>query len=102
MDTVTEAEMAIAVARAGGIGVIHKNLNPRAQASRGRAGQAQRVGHDHQPDHPRPRTTIQEALALMAHYKISGVPITDGSKLVGILTNRDLRFVSDTPSRCAR
>jgi IMP dehydrogenase len=96
MDTVTEAEMAIAVARAGGIGVVHKNLEPRAQA-----GEIERVKRSESGMITRPITMgpdepIDDALSLMAHYKISGVPITENEKLVGILTNRDLRFVKDT------
>jgi IMP dehydrogenase len=96
MDTVTEAEMAVAVARAGGIGVIHKNLVPRAQAQEVERVKRSESGMITQPITLGPEATVHEALALMSHYKISGVPITDGSKLVGILTNRDLRFVSDT------
>jgi len=96
MDTVTEAEMAIALARAGGMGVVHKNMSPRDQA-----GMVERVKRSESGMITRPITlgpdkTIDEALALMQHYSISGVPITEGTKLVGILTNRDLRFVKDT------
>jgi IMP dehydrogenase len=96
MDTVTEAEMAIAVARAGGIGVVHKNLEPRAQAAEIERVKRSESGMITKPITMGPDEAIDDALALMAHYKISGVPITQGEKLVGILTNRDLRFVRDT------
>ncbi len=95
MDTVTESGMAIAMARSGGMGVIHKNMDPRDQA-----GQVERVkrsesGMITNPITLGPDKTIDEAMVLMEHYRISGVPITEGRKLVGILTNRDLRFVRD-------
>ncbi len=96
MDTVTEAEMAIAMARAGGIGVIHKNLDPRAQATEVERVKRSESGMITKPITMGPDASIQDAMDLMAHYKISGVPITVDGKLVGILTNRDLRFVRDT------
>jgi IMP dehydrogenase len=96
MDTVTESEMAIAMARAGGIGVIHKNLEPRLQAAEVERVKRSESGMITRPITMGPGETIQSALDLMAHYKISGVPITVDGKLVGILTNRDLRFVKDT------
>ena len=96
MDTVTEAEMAIAVARSGGIGVIHKNMEPRQQAAEVERVKRSESGMITKPITMGPDKTIDEALELMNHYHISGVPITEGSKLVGILTNRDLRFVKDT------
>lgn len=96
MDTVTESEMAIAVARAGGIGVVHKNLEPRAQAAEVERVKRSESGMITKPITMGPDEPIADALALMARYKISGVPITVGEKLVGILTNRDLRFVKDT------
>ncbi len=95
MDTVTESEMAIAVARAGGIGVVHKNLEPRAQAAEVERVKRSESGMITKPITMGPDEVIADALDLMAHYKISGVPITEGEKLVGILTNRDLRFVRD-------
>jgi len=95
MDTVTESEMAIAVARAGGIGVVHKNLDPRAQAAEVERVKRSESGMITKPITMGPDERIADALDLMAHYKISGVPITEGEKLVGILTNRDLRFVRD-------
>ena len=96
MDTVTESEMAIAVARAGGIGVVHKNLEPRAQAAEIERVKRSESGMITRPITMGPDEPIIDALDLMARYKISGVPITQGEKLVGILTNRDLRFVKDT------
>lgn len=96
MDTVTESEMAIAMGRAGGIGVVHKNLEPRRQAAEVERVKRSESGMITRPITMGPDETIQGALDLMAHYKISGVPITVDGKLVGILTNRDLRFVKDT------
>jgi IMP dehydrogenase len=96
MDTVTEAEMAIALARAGGMGVVHKNMPPKAQATKVERVKRSESGMITKPITLGPDKTIDEALALMNHYKISGVPITEGTKLVGILTNRDLRFVRNT------
>ena len=96
MDTVTEADMAIALARAGGLGVIHKNMEPKAQASEVERVKRSESGMITKPITLEPDRSIDEALELMKHYRISGVPITKGSKLVGILTNRDLRFVKNT------
>jgi IMP dehydrogenase len=96
MDTVTEADMAIAVAREGGLGVIHKNLDPRTQAAEVERVKRSEAGMITNPITLEPDKTIDEAQALMRRYRISGVPITEGAKLVGILTNRDLRFVKDT------
>jgi len=96
MDTVTKAEMAIAVARAGGLGVIHKNLAPKEQAAEVEKVKRSESGMITEPITLPPDRPIDEALKLMAHYRISGVPITEGEKLVGILTNRDLRFVENT------
>ena len=103
MDTVTEAEMAIAMAREGGIGVIHKNIAAAdARPSRSTRVKRSESGMITDPITLGPDRPIDEALALMAEYRISGVPITDGPHLVGILTNRDLRFVTDTTARSAR
>ncbi len=96
MDTVTEAEMAIAMARAGGLGVVHKNMGPKEQAAKVERVKRSESGMITNPITLGPNKSIDEALALMNHYKISGVPITEGAKLVGILTNRDLRFVKNT------
>src|SRR5687767_4325738 len=99
MDTVTESEMAIAMAQHGGIGVIHKNLPIEEQASEVDRVKRSESGMIVNPITLSPTARIFEALELMRRYRISGVPITeDGSKegrLVGILTNRDLRFESN-------
>src|SRR5918998_244534 len=96
MDTVTESEMAIAMAQHGGLGVIHKNLSIEEQASEVDRVKRSESGMIVNPITLSPTHRISEALSLMSKYRISGVPITeDGSKegrLVGILTNRDLRF----------
>ena len=96
MDTVTEAEMARAMARQGGIGIIHKNLPAEAQAAHVHRVKRSESGMITDPVTLGPDRSIDEALALMAENHISGVPITEGQRLVGILTNRDLRFVRDT------
>ncbi len=95
MDTVTEARMAIAMAREGGIGVIHRNLTIEKQA--GEVDKVKRSEHGviTNPFRLSPEHTINDAAALMERYRISGVPITVGEKLVGIITNRDLRFEVD-------
>lgn len=93
MDTVTEARMAIAIAREGGIGVVHKNLSIEAQA--GEVDKVKRSEHGViiDPIFLGPDNTIRDAMALMARYRISGVPVVrEGGYLVGILTNRDIRF----------
>jgi IMP dehydrogenase len=95
MDTVTEADMAIAVAREGGVGVVHKNLEPKRQAGEVERVKRSESGMITKPITLEPDKNVGEALELMSHYRISGVPITKGEKLVGILTNRDLRFVKD-------
>jgi len=93
MDTVTEAPLAIALAQQGGIGVIHRNLSIEAQAAEVDKVKRSESGMIVDPITITPDRPISEALAMMAHYKISGVPVVDGDgKLVGILTNRDLRF----------
>ena len=95
MDTVTEARMAIAIAREGGIGVIHKNMTIEQQASEVDKVKRSENGVIVNPFFLAPENTVREADALMARYKISGVPICTDGKLVGILTNRDLRFLED-------
>ena len=93
MDTVTESRMAIAMAREGGIGVIHKNLSIEEQASEVDRVKRSESGVIVDPFYLHPHNSVREALALMARYRISGVPIVDkDKKLVGILTNRDLVF----------
>ncbi|MGB4266246.1 MAG: IMP dehydrogenase, partial [Limnochordia bacterium] len=93
MDTVTEARMAIAIAREGGIGVIHKNLSIEDQAGEVDKVKRSESGIIVDPIFLSPEHSISDALELMARYHISGVPIVDSDhKLVGILTNRDLKF----------
>lgn len=95
MDTVTECGMAIAMAREGGIGIIHKNLSIDEQATHVDKVKRSEHGVITDPFFLSPTHKVTDALALMKKYKISGVPITEGTKLVGILTNRDLRFETD-------
>src|SRR6266550_3097951 len=93
MDTVTEARLAIAMAQQGGLGIIHKNMPIDVQAEEVDKVKRSEAGMIVDPVTMRPWQTITEALEVMAKYKISGVPVTDANgKLVGILTNRDLRF----------
>ncbi len=92
MDTVTEARMAIAMAREGGLGVIHKNMSIERQAMEVDRVKRSEHGVITNPFHLSPEHKIHDAAALMERYRISGVPITVNGKLVGILTNRDLRF----------
>lgn len=95
MDTVTEARLAIALAREGGIGVIHKNMSIERQAAEVDRVKRSEHGVITDPISLSPEHPIREAMAIMEHYHISGVPITRGGKLAGIITNRDLRFESD-------
>lgn len=96
MDTVTEARLAIALAREGGIGIIHKNLSIEEQAAEVDKVKRSQSGIITTPISLNPENTVQDAVDLMARYHISGIPVTDiQGKLVGILTNRDLRFHSD-------
>lgn len=95
MDTVTEAAMAIAIAREGGIGVIHRNMPPERQALEVDKVKKSESGMIVDPITISPEAPISEALALMERYKISGVPVTVNGKLVGIITNRDLKFEKD-------
>ncbi len=96
MDTVTEGDMAIAMAREGGLGIIHKNMSIRQQASEVDKVKRSESGVIVDPFYLQPDATINEAEALMSKYHISGVPIVNEEKiLVGILTNRDLRFVQN-------
>jgi IMP dehydrogenase len=99
MDTVTEAELAIALAREGGIGVIHKNLTIEEQVAQVDRVKRSESGMIVDPFTLPPDATLEEAHGLMARYHISGVPITEGDRLVGILTNRDLRFEDDLSRR---
>ncbi|HHY39380.1 MAG TPA: IMP dehydrogenase [Clostridia bacterium] len=95
MDTVTEARMAIAIAREGGIGVIHKNMSIVRQAQEVDKVKRSEHGIIIDPIFLSPDHTVREAAELMAKYHISGVPIVENGKLVGILTNRDIRFEED-------
>ncbi len=92
MDMVTEAPLAIALAREGGLGVIHRNMTIEQQATEVDRVKRSESGMIVDPVTLRPDATVREALELMARYKISGLPVTEGRKLIGILTNRDLRF----------
>ncbi|HEY0605117.1 MAG TPA: IMP dehydrogenase, partial [Herpetosiphonaceae bacterium] len=100
MDTVTEAGLAIAIAREGGLGIIHKNMSIEQQAEMIRRVKRSESGMITDPITLQPDQTIGEAWALMEEYHISGVPITSAAgDLVGILTNRDLRFETDGSRR---
>ena len=112
MDTVTEFHMAIAMAQAGGLGVIHRNLEPEAQAAQVRQVKKFESGMVVNPLTIEPTATLQQALDLMKENRISGVPVVEGGgsgksgqklagKLVGILTNRDVRFATDPRQRVA-
>src|SRR5919197_4554005 len=96
MDTVTEARLAIALARAGGIGIVHRNLSIEDQVAEVDKVKRSESGMIGDPVTLRPDDLVRDALELMARYRISGVPIVDDAgRLVGILTNRDLRFEDD-------
>ncbi|NMB10134.1 MAG: IMP dehydrogenase [Tissierellia bacterium] len=95
MDTVTESRMAIAMAREGGIGIIHKNMSIQQQAEEVDKVKRQENGVITDPFHLSPDKKLQDALDLMSKYRISGVPITVEGKLVGIITNRDIVFEDD-------
>ena len=95
MDTVTETRMAIAIAREGGIGIIHKNMSIEEQANMVDRVKRSEHGIITDPFFLAPDNKIQDALDIMEHYRISGVPITTGGKLVGIITNRDIRFETE-------
>jgi len=103
MDTVTEAAMAIAMAQAGGMGVIHKNLDFQAQADEVRKVKKFESGMVVNPVTIRPEQTLADALQLMLNYRISGIPVVENGsrRLVGILTNRDVRFATNTAERVA-
>src|SRR6185436_10928882 len=96
MDTVTEAPLAIAMAQEGGLGFVHKNLSVEAQAAEVDKVKRSESGMIVDPVTVSPTARVADALEVMARYRISGVPVTVGSRLVGILTNRDLRFETRT------
>jgi IMP dehydrogenase len=94
MDTVSEARLAVALAREGGIGILHRNMSPEAQANEVDKVKRSQAGMIFDPVTLPPDATLQDAEDIMSNYRISGVPIVDqGGQLVGILTNRDIRFV---------
>ena len=95
MDTVTECSMAIAIAREGGMGIIHKNMSIEKQAEEVDRVKRSENGVIVNPFYLSPEHKVTDALELMKKYKISGVPICEGKKLVGILTNRDIRFIKN-------
>jgi IMP dehydrogenase len=95
MDTVTDSKMAIAIAREGGLGVIHKNMSIDKQAAEVDKVKRQENGVITEPFSLAPYNTIEDALKLMSRYRISGVPVTTDGKLVGIITNRDIVFEKD-------
>ena len=95
MDTVTESRLAIAMARQGGIGIIHKNMSIEEQAEEVDKVKISENGVITDPFSLSPEHTLADADALMSKFKISGVPITENKKLVGIITNRDLKFETD-------
>ena len=107
MDTVTEAHMAIAMAQAGGIGVLHRNLDPEAQAAQVRQVKKFESGMVVNPVTIGPEASLADALTLMQEHHISGIPVVEGAgngragKLVGILTNRDVRFATDKRQKVA-
>ncbi len=96
MDTVTEGELAIALAREGGIGIIHKNFSIERQAGEVNLVKRSESGMIDDPVKLEPDRPVYDAMALMTRFHISGIPIVSGERLVGMLTNRDLRFVDDT------
>src|ERR1700757_3968631 len=96
MDTVTESRLAIAMAQQGGLGVIHRNLSIEQQAAEVDKVKRSESGMIVDPITVSPEQKISDALEVMRHYRISGVPVTKNKKLVGILTNRDLRFETRT------
>jgi len=95
MDTVTEADLAIAMARSGGIGIVHKNMTPEEQASHVDRVKRSESGMITRPITLSAEHRVSEAMALMRKFRISGIPVTREGKLVGILTNRDLRFIEN-------
>jgi len=95
MDTVTEARLAIALAQEGGVGIIHKNLSPEAQALQVRIVKKFESGVIKDPITVTPETTVRELLQLTRQNNISGVPVVDGEQLVGIVTNRDVRLITE-------
>ena len=102
MDTVTESAMAIAMARAGGVGVIHKNMSLSRQADEVRKVKKSESGIIIDPITVEPDNTVRQALQLMAEYQVSGLPVVKDGALLGIVTNRDVRFVEELESTLVR
>ena len=102
MDTVTEANFAIAIAREGGIGIIHRAMDPERQALEVDKVKKSESGMILDPITILPNAPISEAMSLMARYRISGIPVTEKGKLIGILTNRDLRFETKLSKRVSQ
>ena len=92
MDTVTEARLAIAIAQEGGIGIVHKNMPPQAQAAEVAKVKRFESGVLRDPITVSPDMTVREVIALQREHRISGFPVVKDGKVVGIVTNRDLRF----------
>src|SRR4249920_3461304 len=92
MDTVTDARLAIAIAQEGGLGIVHKNMPPKAQAAEVAKVKRFESGVVKDPITIPPTMSVREVLALTRRHRISGLPVVDGKKVVGIVTNRDLRF----------
>ena len=101
MDTVTEAQLAIALAQEGGIGIVHKNLSPKEQAAQVARVKRHEAGVLRDPITVTQDMTVRDAIELQRANKISGLPVVEGRKVVGIVTNRDLRFETqlDAPIR---
>lgn len=102
MDSVTEAPLAIALAEAGGIGILHKNMSPQEQANEVRKVKKFESGVVKDPITVTPDTTIGELKAIAEEYHISGLPVVDGKQLLGIITNRDIRFETDLREKVVR
>jgi IMP dehydrogenase len=101
MDTVTEARLAIALAQEGGIGIVHKNLSPQKQAAEVAKVKRFEAGVLRDPITVSPDMRVREAIELQRAHRISGLPVVEGKRVVGIVTNRDLRFEDRLDSRCA-
>ena len=99
MDTVTEAKLAVSLAEEGGMGIIHKNMSPEQQANEVRKVKRYEGGIVANPITVTPGTTLGELIALTEEYRISGMPVVEGKKLVGIITSRDIRFETDRSSK---
>ncbi len=102
MDTVTESDMAISMARQGGIGIIHKNMDVASQCLQVEKVKKSESGMIADPITVAPENTVQHALGLMSEYRVSGLPVVNHGALVGILTNRDVRFVTDPANTLVR